>query len=312
MNTAYYKWLRGALLFLILLVSTNAVYSQAFVVEYGSVWKYLDDGSDQGTAWRELTFDDSQWAEGPAGLGYNEDEATTIDFGPDPDNKYITYYFRQKFNITGAANATAINCEFQVDDGLIIYLNGHELERLGLPDSVSLDSVNYLTTFEDADVGLFEGQEREEDMVYNLSNSDAVQYLVDGVNVVAVEVHQSEPGSSDIRFHLQVTIDGDGVEVITGVEKANDLLPAEYALSNAYPNPFNPSTAINFSLPEQSNVKLEVFDALGRLVSTLANGQFDAGNYKYNWDASGFTSGIYYYRITANNFVSTNKMMLMK
>lgn len=97
----------------------------------------------------------------------------------------------------------------------------------------------------------------------------------------------------------------------TAVEKEN-ALPADYSLSQNFPNPFNPETTIKFSLPQRSRVKLEIFDPLGRVVSTLVNGELDAGSYKYNWNASNFASGVYVYRITANDFSSSKKLMLIK
>jgi len=97
----------------------------------------------------------------------------------------------------------------------------------------------------------------------------------------------------------------------TSVELEN-ALPTDYSLSQNYPNPFNPETTIKFSLPQRSRVKLEIFDALGRVVVTLVNGELDAGSYKYNWNASTFASGVYVYRITANDFSGTKKLMLMK
>ena len=74
-------------------------------VVFGSTWRYRDDGSDQGQAWRELDFEvDENWKEGRAELGYGDrDERTTVDFGPDPDNKYITTYFRHEFDLPDAS-----------------------------------------------------------------------------------------------------------------------------------------------------------------------------------------------------------------
>jgi hypothetical protein len=94
-------------------------------------------------------------------------------------------------------------------------------------------------------------------------------------------------------------------------------LPTEYALEQNYPNPFNPSTQIGFALPTDSEVELSVFNILGQKVTTLALGRLPAGNHTTTWqgtDANGgaVASGIYFYRITANNFVETKKMMLLK
>ncbi len=98
----------------------------------------------------------------------------------------------------------------------------------------------------------------------------------------------------------------------TGINFGDSEMPLEYQISQNYPNPFNPSTIINFSIPEASNVKLIIFDALGREVETLIDNKMGAGNYNADWNASSFSAGIYFYRITANNFVQTKKMVLLK
>ncbi|MHB8904862.1 MAG: T9SS type A sorting domain-containing protein, partial [Melioribacteraceae bacterium] len=73
-----------------------------------------------------------------------------------------------------------------------------------------------------------------------------------------------------------------------------------------------PETTIKFTLPQRSKVKLEIFDVLGRVVSTIVNSDLDAGIYRYNWNASNFASGVYIYRLTANDFASSKKLMLLK
>ena len=101
------------------------------------------------------------------------------------------------------------------------------------------------------------------------------------------------------------------VQVITSGE--TDLnIPSSYALSQNYPNPFNPNTSIRFSIPENSYVELEVFDLLGRSISTLVDEDLAPGNYSVDFDASSFSSGVYIYRIKSGSFVSTKKMLLMK
>jgi hypothetical protein len=97
----------------------------------------------------------------------------------------------------------------------------------------------------------------------------------------------------------------------TGIEE-NDNLPNEFSLSHNYPNPFNPSTTIQYSLPEQSLVTIDIFDILGRRVETLAEGIKPAGNHQAVWDASNKSSGIYFYRIKAGDKAETKKMMLIK
>jgi flagellar hook assembly protein FlgD len=101
-----------------------------------------------------------------------------------------------------------------------------------------------------------------------------------------------------------------------------EKIPTEYSLSQNYPNPFNPSTVIKYSIPSVAtghtpSVRLVIYDILGREVTTLVNEQQKPGYYKVNWDASNMPSGIYFYQIRIcsnanNNFVRTNKMILMK
>ncbi len=98
---------------------------------------------------------------------------------------------------------------------------------------------------------------------------------------------------------------------IVGVSNSNEV-PTEYSLEQNFPNPFNPETTIKFSLPLQSRVKLEIIDVLGRVVATLVDSNLDAGSYTYHWNASDFASGVYVYKITANNFSSSKKLMLVK
>jgi hypothetical protein len=89
-------------------------------------------------------------------------------------------------------------------------------------------------------------------------------------------------------------------------------IPSEYKLEQNFPNPFNPSTTIKYSVPVGSDVKLVVYDAAGKEVSVISEGFKSAGNYAVNYSAAGLSSGIYYYRIMMNGFSQTNKMILLK
>jgi len=97
----------------------------------------------------------------------------------------------------------------------------------------------------------------------------------------------------------------------TGVFAAPDL-PSSYVLSDAYPNPFNPITHIGYSLPQRAYVELTVFDVTGRQVTTLVKGWMDAGSHEATFYAQGLASGVYFYRLTAGDFSSVKKMILMK
>jgi hypothetical protein len=101
-------------------------------------------------------------------------------------------------------------------------------------------------------------------------------------------------------------------KLVTSVERTRAIVPANFALEQNYPNPFNPSTQIKFKLPARSNVTLTVFDALGRSIRTLLNQQLDAGEYMTTFDATGLSSGVYYYVLKAGSRVETKKMVLIR
>ena len=103
----------------------------------------------------------------------------------------------------------------------------------------------------------------------------------------------------------------------TAVEDESDDLPVSYNLSQNYPNPFNPSTSIEFDLPRRSNVKISVYNLLGQEVSQLVDQEFSAGNHRIYWDGSTdsgqrASTGVYFYRIEAEGYVETKKMLLLK
>ncbi len=99
---------------------------------------------------------------------------------------------------------------------------------------------------------------------------------------------------------------------ITELEHQAVKIATHYSLSQNYPNPFNPSTSIKYSIPQSSNVTLKVFDVLGSEIITLLNKEQSAGNYEVEFDGSDLTSGIYFYRLQAGDFVETKKMILLK
>ncbi len=92
----------------------------------------------------------------------------------------------------------------------------------------------------------------------------------------------------------------------------NSQLPVAYELSQNYPNPFNPATEIQYSIMKSGSVKLSVFDMSGKLVSTIVDEEQTFGTYKYSFDASGLSSGVYVYRLEAPGFSSVKKMVLIK
>ncbi|MBU2446510.1 MAG: T9SS type A sorting domain-containing protein [Bacteroidetes bacterium] len=135
--------------------------------------------------------------------------------------------------------------------------------------------------------------------------------LVDAFFVPTSYVGAFDPNSS--RWDAGWTnYDPQNTNYVTGVEKVDDAIPSDYELSQNYPNPFNPSTTISYRLPVGSNVKLTLYDNLGRVVKNLVNEYQTAGTYKVDFDASGLSSGNYYYQIISDGFISSKKMTLLK
>ncbi len=97
-----------------------------------------------------------------------------------------------------------------------------------------------------------------------------------------------------------------------GIAGNNNEIPSSFELKQNFPNPFNPNTSISFNLPKESAVTLEVFDITGKNVATLVNETKAAGKYSYDFNANDLSSGIYFYKLTADGFVSTKKMILNK
>ena len=159
------------------------------LVPWGSTWKYLDDGSDQGTAWYDPSFDDSSWASGPAELGHDEDvpdEATVVSWGSE-GKKHITHYFRHSFNVSDVSSYQGLYIGVKRDDGVVVYLNGKEVLR----DNMPVGRVTYRTR-----ALVTVGGDFSRSFLIDVKN------LVDGTNVLAVEIHQRLGGSGDISFDL--------------------------------------------------------------------------------------------------------------
>jgi hypothetical protein len=118
----------------------------------GATWRYLDDGSDQGTAWRDAGFDDSAWPTGAAQLGFGDgDEATVIAEGAP---RHITAYFRSAFAIAQASDYTSLMLSVVRDDGVVVYLNGQEILRDNMPLGPVVNGVNTVAVeIHSADIG---------------------------------------------------------------------------------------------------------------------------------------------------------------
>jgi parallel beta-helix repeat protein len=159
----------------------------------------------------------------------------------------------------------------------------------------------------------------------DVSNQGKFDFMHTQIPIMANSTHRVIPDWSDLsNKKVKILIDEgnkgsftDSLLVdnqLTGVSEymGGRSIPAEFALLQNYPNPFNPNTVISCQLPVDGNVKLEVYDVLGRVVATLADGKHPAGRYTFTFDGTGLASGVYFYRLQAGNLTAVRKMLLLK
>jgi hypothetical protein len=153
------------------------------------VWRYLDTGTNLGPAWVAPDFDDSAWASGPAELGYGDradgrPEVTVVGYGPNPNNKFITTYFRRAFYVHDASLVRSLNARLVRDDGSVVYLNGAEVWRDNMPTgTVTFATLAASTVSSTAESNWF-------------TRVLSPGALVDGWNFLAVEIHQYRTNSA--------------------------------------------------------------------------------------------------------------------
>ena len=151
---------------------------------------------------------------------------------------------------------------------------------------------------------------------YNLelSNSNSIEAQVSD-NSLRLIIQNSGSTTIDVTASDQYseTVSSSFDVVIDQVLSADNLLwPKEFRISDAYPNPFNPQTNFEIYIPEFSDVKIQVFDLTGKVVDKLFNGALAKGVYQMQWNASKFTSGVYFISLYSNNTLSTKKVILLK
>ena len=182
-------------------------------INYDHSWKYLDDGSNQGTSWKEVGFNDAGWDSGPGLYGYETSAVpspgitTPFENPGSPGNDIITYYFRTTFDFNATVAGTGISIDTILDDGAGFWLNGQWLGGIGVSEGAS-----YTTT-----AGRTISDASEEEAVVTSSAPP----LVVGTNVLAVEVHQTGTTSSDVVFGARVNISTPNAPSIV----INEVLP---------------------------------------------------------------------------------------
>jgi hypothetical protein len=188
------------------------------LINSGTSWKYWDNGTAPSSEWETESFDDSGWTEGSAQLGYGDgDEQTIVSYGSDPNNKYITTYFRKSFTVGDTVDFTSLSGKVLFDDGIVIYLNGDEVYRGNLPEDAITNTT--LATVA-ADENVYESFTIEKGLVKP------------GLNTLAVEIHQNGAISSDISFDLNLsTIKlGDAISFTSDLVSITDVANSDISM----------------------------------------------------------------------------------
>ena len=156
-----------------------------------STWKYLDNGTNQGTAWVGTGFDDSTWKSGAGPLGYADTGiATTVSYGTSATAKYTTTYFRKSFSVADPSVYTSIAITAMRDDAMVIYLNGTEVFRSNMPDGAPTYTTKAATAVTD--------------VTYHEQYIDP-SLLLTGNNVISAEVHLNAANSAGLAFDMDLT-----------------------------------------------------------------------------------------------------------
>lgn len=165
-----------------------------YLVLGGAEWHFFDEVGSPGDDWSAVGFDETAWARGAAQLGYGDgDEFTVLDPWLDPHSPRISAYFRHTFDVVGVSRVVGLRVDLLRDDGAVVYLNGTEVIRDNLPPGPITPDTLAVSSVGGTDEGTFFGRLVDP------------RLLVEGENVLAVEVHQVSPASGDLSFDLAMT-----------------------------------------------------------------------------------------------------------
>ncbi|MBN2009757.1 T9SS type A sorting domain-containing protein [candidate division KSB1 bacterium] len=279
-------------------------------MDTSAVISFEIDTSLKPVDWNDLLYDCFDWKLGHAAFGYGTSEAvTTI-------SKVQTAYFRKEFSVEDLDAICYLTAILRYDNGAVVYLNGHEIDRMNMPSR----DIYYSTPASDNSCG------------YKAVSFDVDdrRFLKTGNNIIAVEMHQNPSDSTDLIFDLRL-IDPDPLidfggewyyydqkqqpedqTIATEIDRPNTMMPGEFELFQNYPNPFNSLTAISYQLSASSQVKVIVYNLAGEKICELVDERQDVGIHRLLFNADRLASGIYFYQIRVGDFVSTKKMIVLR
>jgi hypothetical protein len=220
------------------------------------------------------------------GAGLATAPATTSSFIPN-SSQWLTFAYPLT-NVNVPVELTSFTAASDNGSILISWSTATELNNLGFEIERSTDGVNFIKK------GFVKGSGTTTEF-RSYSFTDKPEFNTD----------------TKLYYRLK-QVDFDGNSVYSPVTEVMYEIPFQFSLDQNYPNPFNPATLIRYEIPEQSFVTLKIFNMLGEQVALIVNEMKNPGRYQAEWNAEGFSSGLYIYRIEAGKNVSVRKMLLMK
>lgn len=186
--------MKGLFFLTVLFVNTIVMCQTTTIIGFGSNWNYYNQGNLPNANWFSPAYIPTGWASANSEFGFGDgDETTVIGYGPDPQNKYITTYFRKEISLSGTG---AWSATIKVDDACVVYFNGTEVFRENLPTG----TIGYST------LGI--SPTANENTLHTFSIPSNL--IINGQNLFAVEMHQGEITSSDLSFDFKLTLDPNG------------------------------------------------------------------------------------------------------
>jgi len=232
--------------------------SEMLLVPSGSLWKYNDSGTDPGPGWTAEGYDDSGWSEGPGELGYGDGgEATELDYGPDPENKHTTYYFRKAVDLEEAGGLEQVTLRLMRDDGAVVYVNGQEVFRDNMPEGTVTPATFALDFIGGGD-----------ESAYNAFTLGP-EHFKQGINIIAVEIHQNSLTSSDISFDMELS-------ALRGSSGEEQLVVTEPVFSFT---PTSSTTVRAFTEEVELELELVINEVMAANQGAWPQGQEDNGDW---------------------------------
>jgi subtilisin-like proprotein convertase family protein len=233
-----------------------------------------------------------------------------LNFGSSPSTITDSFYFNQSLTINDINVFAAIHHTYANDISISLKNPAGTTTRVLYPGAGTNIGMHMITIFDDqADSSIGNTILAPFSPIVKPTNALSIfngQNSLGWWKLVITDIYTAADNGTLVGWGIQFNN-----QVLTGV--GNELAtPNKYELSQNYPNPFNPTTTINFSIAKESFVKIKVFDILGREAMVLVNEQMKAGKYSVMMNASGLSSGVYFYRIEAGNFVDVKKMTVLK